>query len=72
MKTIELIREWIQENPSTVSLIRYLVWVILIIDLIGKEIEKTDKVMLASATFEIVKIRTLELENRANPEPNEQ
>ena len=34
MKTIELIREWIQENPSTVSLIRYLVWVILIIALI--------------------------------------
>lgn len=34
MNTIELIREWIQENPSTVSLIRYLVWVFLIIALI--------------------------------------
>ncbi len=34
MNTIELIREWIQENPSTASLIRYLVWVFLIIGLI--------------------------------------
>ncbi len=34
MNTIELIREWIQENPSTASLIRYLVWVFLIIALI--------------------------------------
>ena len=34
MKTIDLIREWIQENPSSVSLIRYLIWVVFIITLI--------------------------------------
>ena len=34
MKTIDLIREWIQENPSSVSLIRYLIWVVTIIALI--------------------------------------
>jgi hypothetical protein len=34
VKTIDLIQEWIQENPSSVSLIRYLIWVVFIITLI--------------------------------------